>query len=266
MTRLSNTAAVVLAVIIVLACCLLGGCNSEQAHESVVVSGTFDAEISATDKQPQNSAQKTVQEPELSIDTYEDIDGRTVFSLDTDDFTDSYNYTFKKLYGSSYLKPFDQWMQLEGYSPHRKYPSMLHRFSSNESIWTQPVMTFYKPEDTNDIYEIELTFDDHGFQQSQYDEFEQMSKAMLTTLIPTKSIDDINALYMTLYKQSDNNSWGIYDSETDTPRLDPDAVYCYENIGFYGYYGAGTINICIIPVTGDVRTALAQKGVNIISI
>ena len=40
-------------------------------------------------------------------------------------------------------------------------------------------------------------------------------------------------------------------------------IYCYNGIGFYGYYGAGTANICMIPVTQEFLLQLEKESIEI---
>lgn len=48
---------------------------------------------------------------------------------------------------------------------------------------------------------------------------------------------------------------------TERPLLN--MIYYYNGIGLYGYYGAGTANICIIPMTQETLIQFEQEGIEI---
>ena len=124
-------------------------------------------------------------------------------------------------------------------------------------------MSIYTPDNNNYIYEIELTFDDHGYQESLYEEFKRICFYSLKVFLPELSDTEINSLYKELYLQTNNNFWGDYYTYGDTERPMLTTIYYYNGIGFYGYYGAGTANICMIPVTQESLLQFEKEGVEI---
>ena len=79
---------------------------------------------------------------------------------------------------------------------------------------------------------------------------------MIPNLSETESAD----LFDTLYAQSETNFFGDHYLYGDTERPALDAVIRCGNVGFYCFYGAGNVEICIIPLTPSALKALQDAG------
>lgn len=197
----------------------------------------------------------------LSIETDENV-----FLFSPDDFISSYNSLHQQKYGSSYLPPSAQWLRLSTRAPYFDYDSDHHRFSEDGNVWSMPTISIYTPaNDDKSIYVIELSFDDHGFQEQFFKKFEEICFYSLKTVLPERDDSSITALYTELYSMIKENNFGDYLTYADIEKPKLSAVYYYGQVGFFGYYGAGTANICIIPMTNKVAEALKYDGVELIS-
>ena len=63
-------------------------------------------------------------------------------------------------------------------------------------------------------------------------------------------------LFDTLYAQSEFNFFGDHYLYGDPERPALDAVIRYGNVGFYCFYGAGNVELCIIPLTQSALKTL----------
>lgn len=202
----------------------------------------------------------------FSTEAVENEKGETVFSASIRDFIWNFNSIYAQVYEEYYLTSPSNWTPLHDKSPCFEYNCVHYIFSADEQIASMPTITIYAPEDGKNIYEIKLTFDDHGYQESLYKEFENICFFVLKTVIPELSNADIIDLYEKLYYQAKENFWGDYYPYGGAKRPSLNIVYQYDTVGFYGYYGAGTANICIIPITRENMVQFKQEGTEIIEI
>lgn len=192
--------------------------------------------------------------------------GETVFSTSINDFIRGFNCVYKKMYSEDYLTPSLNWIHIHGKSPCLEYDSIHYIFSADKQIASMPRISIYTPENKDGIYEIELTFDDHGYQESLYKEFKKICLCSLKIALPELENSDIIDLYENLYLQAKENFWGDYYADSGAERPSLNIIYQYSTVGFYGYYGAGTANICIIPLSQENIVQFIQEGVEIIEI
>ena len=164
---------------------------------------------------------------------------------------------------TNYLSPSATWLAFFDMTPYFETDSIHHRFSEDEQMGSMPTVSIYTPENSDCIYEIELTFDDHGYQESLYEKFEEICLYSLQVILPALSKNEIDSLYKNLYAQTDDNFWGDYYTYGGTERPLLNMIYYYNGIGLYGYYGAGTANICIIPMTQETLIQFEQEGIEI---
>lgn len=199
-------------------------------------------------------------------ETEENANGEVTFSASLRDFTESFNSVYRQIYAEDYLTAAENWIQLSALSPCFEYESAQNRFSADKRIASMPTISIFTPENGEGIYEIRLTFDDHGYQDALYEKFESICFCSLKTVLPEKSNADISGLYDELYTQTNETFWGDYYAGEDAERPVINRVYQYGSVGFYGYYGLGTANICIIPLSPEVSARLAQAGTEIAAV
>lgn len=237
--------------------------GDEQYDEQFLLffDGTVDSEILSQKTEP--SIEKQQSPVILDMDVLENGDGQAIFSISIDDFITSYNSFYRPVHAVNYLSPSENWVALFDVTPYFEIDSIHHRFSEDEQMESMPTVSIYTPENSDCIYEIELTFDDHGYQESLYEKFEEICFNSLQVVLPVLSKNEINLLYKELYAQTDCNFWGDYYTYTRTERPLLNMVYYYNGIGLYGYYGAGTANICIIPMTQKTLIQFEQEGIEI---
>lgn len=202
----------------------------------------------------------------FSTQTAENKKGETVFTAFINDFISSFNRIYQQMYAEDYLPPISSWTRLLEQSPCFEYDSVHYRFSADEQTWSMPTISIYTSKNEDGIYEIKLTFDEHGDQEPLYTQFEKMCFCSLKTILPEQSNADIRDLYEKLYIQTEENFWGDYPSDDGTERPAINKIYQYDTVGLYGYYGAGTANLCVIPLTQKAIAWFKQEGVEMVEI
>ena len=123
-----------------------------------------------------------------------------------------------------------------------------------------PTISVYAP-DNDEIYEIRMVFDHHGYQDRFHKLFKELCICMEKMMMPELSMSEADTLFVTLYAQSDDNFFGDHSAFDDPERPKLNAVYQYKNIGMYCFYGAGTIEICFVPLTARSIVFLEGNGI-----
>jgi hypothetical protein len=123
-----------------------------------------------------------------------------------------------------------------------------------------PTISIYAP-DNDEIYEIRMVFDDHGYQDRFHELFRELCICMEKMMMPELSMAEAETLFETLYAQSDDNFFGDHSAFDDPERPALNAVYQYKNIGMYCFYGSGNIEICFVPLTARSIGFLEENGI-----
>ena len=249
-------------------------CGEEQGDElyALYFDGTVTAGVVCEQNPVQesrklwNKAPISVENINFSTAPIENEKGETIFSSSISDFILSFNSIYEQMYAEDYLTSSSNWMRLIDESPCFEHDSVHYIFSADERIGSMPTISIYTPENNDGIYEIKLTFDDHGYQESLYEEFEEICLCSLKTALPELSNAHIIDLHEKLYSLTKENFWGGYNTYGGGERPALNAIYQYSTVGLYGYYGAGTANICVIPLTQETIAQFQQQGVEVIEI
>ena len=122
-----------------------------------------------------------------------------------------------------------------------------------------PTISVYAP-NNDEIYEIRMVFDDHGYQDRFHELFRELCICMEKMLMPELSMAEAETLFETLYAQSDDNFFGDHSAFDDPQRPPLNAVYQDKNIGMYCFYGSGNIEICFVPLTARSIVFLEENG------
>lgn len=199
----------------------------------------------------------------LNIEAIENSNHESIFSVPIEDFISSYNSLYQQEHHTHYLTSSSEWTQGYEKTPYYQYNSVCYLFSADKQVWSMPTISIYTPKDGNGIYEIKLTFDDHSYRESFYEAFKNMCFYSLKVFLPKLSTSEIDSLYENLYTQTNENFFDEYDTVHNIKKDPFHIIYTYGGIGFYGYYGAGTANICIIPITDKNRKNLEKKEIQI---
>ena len=202
----------------------------------------------------------------LEIRAVENGEQRAVLSLSLDDFIGAYNGVYRETHDTDYLAPASEWTALNDVTRLWEYPCVCHSFSADQQIYSMPKVLVYTPEESDEIYEIELVFDDHSFQEAFYEEYQRICHNALKALLPDLSEMEISALYDTLYAQTGELFLGDYYVDPDGSKPMPDKIYRCGEVGLYGYYGSGTADICVIPLTDATTAQITQNGTKLVSV
>ena len=188
--------------------------------------------------------------------------GESVFAIPIEDFIDCYNSVYRQTHETGYLNSTssDNWYCWSELSPCFGYESVRYTFSADKTIWPMPTISIYAP-NNDEIYEIRMVFDDHGYQDRFHELFRELCSCMEKMLMPELSMAEAETLFETLYAQSDGNFYGDHSAFDDPERPALNAVYQYENIGMYCFYGSGNIEISFVPLTARSIGFLEENGI-----
>lgn len=131
-----------------------------------------------------------------------------------------------------------------------------------DASWSQPTITVYVPTNGDYIQEITVNFDEHGYSESFYAEFEELCFYTLKVLFPDMPDKEIIALYEEANHLGNMN---VFLNENGYKKgCVPCVLYHKDGIGIYPYFAIGEwVHLCIIPVTQEIIDDYAQKGVEI---
>ena len=216
-----------------------------------------------TDETEQTEAQPEVEIQKLDISVIENRENELVFDISMDDFIESYNSLYFRDKGREYLLPKSEWRKFTyDDAIHSDHETSLLEFTVDERIWSQPTITVYVPTNGDYIQEITVNFDEHGYSESFYAEFEELCFYTLKLFFPDMPDKEIIALYeeanhlgnMNVFLNEDGYKTGCV----------PCVLYHKDGIGIYPYFAIGEwVHLCIIPVTQEIIDDYAQKGVEI---
>lgn len=203
-----------------------------------------------------------IEMPTLSELVTEDENARSVFAVSTEELIERYNSVYRQRNGFDCLDPKnpDNWYHYSELSPCLGYGSVRHQFTADKTVWPMPTLSIYTPEDENEIFEIRMTFDDHGYQERFRVLFKELCICMEKTLLPGLSEEEADTLFENLYARSYENFFGIHAAFDDPERPPLDGVYQCGNIGAYSFYGAGNIEICFVPLTENAAVFLRDNN------
>jgi hypothetical protein len=188
--------------------------------------------------------------------------GESVFAIPIENFIDCYNRVYLQTHETGYLNSTnsENWYCCDELSPCFGYASVRYKFSADKTVWPMPTISVYAP-DNDEIYEIRMVFDDHGYQDRFHELFRELCICMEKMMMPELSMAEAETLFETLYAQSNDNFFGDHSAFDDPERPLLNAVYQYKNIGMYCFYGSGNIEICFVPLTAHAVGFLEENGI-----
>ena len=238
--------------------------GEEQFDEQILLyyDGTTQRQSLTIETEP-TMTQPEVEIHQLDISVVENRENELVFDISMDDFIESYNSLFLQDKGREYLLPKSEWRKFTyDDAIHSDYETSLFEFTVDERIWSQPTITVYVPTNGDYIQEITVNFDEHGYSESFYAEFEELCFYTLKVLFPDMPDKEIIALYEEANHLGNMN---VFLNENGYKKgCVPCVLYHKDGIGIYPYFAIGEwVHLCIIPVTQEIVDDYAQKGVEI---
>lgn len=201
-------------------------------------------------------------EIDISACVTENENGESVFAVPVADFIDCYNGVYRQTHDADYLNSIrsENWHSFPDHSTCFGYDSVRYKFSEDNTVWSMPTISLYAA-DNDEIYEVRMTLDHHGYQDNLFEIFKENSICMEKTLMQQLSEQEAETLFEILYDQSEFNFFGDHAAYGDPKRPQLNAVYQNGNIGMYCFYGSGNIEICFIPLTSGTIGLLRNKGI-----
>lgn len=177
--------------------------------------------------------------PEITVS--ENEAGEAVFILNTADFVQAFNRYYRLNHDADYLSDLDGWDRISGDRDCRRFAADIEQSTRSELL-------MYLSDD-GEISEIVLSFDHHGYRQEAFNEYREMCLCALQCFLPGTDLNYVNRLFDTLYAEALDNS----PQRTAT-------LYRFGGLGLYGYYGIGTVNIALVPLTESAVEAFVSDG------
>lgn len=246
-------AAVCAALMITLALCGCGADKSaapaaETPAAPFVTPGSSEAAVPAASAAPEPAPETPA---ELSVSVL-DSGGGAAFSFTAPEL-------IAAMAGRSGLLPdADEWTQLGGGALSAGDCTRLRTLLGPAQSASE-VSIFSLPD--GGVAELRLTFDDHGYLERVHTLFGEVCVQLFQTLIPELGEDGALALYDSLYALASGSYIGPPPAGAGLELLK--TVLRYGDIGLSGYYGAGTVNIVILPLTDGMLGTLEAKGVEV---
>ncbi len=256
-----------LEVFVVLIFCFSGCSNSKNVSE---VSENLQQESKQTNCQTSKTPnvgyenreqfeQKNITKFDVKIK--ENQNKELVFSISIDDYINAYNSYYFKDNKTNYLLSSSKW-QIENLntSVSSDYATKKYYFTEDKTLLTLPTITVYTPNGQNDIQEITLNFDWHGWTSQMYNKYETMCFYTLKVFFPELDDEQIKKLYSKINDLGYENVFTV-DKQYSKDSV-PCAIFYKNNIGLYPYFAMGSWQyFCIVPITSDYIDELEQKGV-----
>ena len=204
---------------------------------------------------------------DFSSSVLQDESADAEFSVSADEFVSDFNAVYRMDHSADYFTPMSDGNWTRGNEPSLCFghEAVSFRFSEDPELFPAPTVSLYAPDDGSRIYEIRLTFDDHAYQDTFFEEYRELCFCAEKLMIPNLTDTQAAKLFETLCAQSECNFFGDHYVYGDPERPALDSVYKYKNIGFYCFYGSGNIEICIIPLNPTAVKTLSENGTVILN-
>lgn len=220
-----------------------------------------------TPAEPQPGPTETIETtvPDLSELVCENAAGESVFAVTAEDYVRFLNAVYRQTHGKDLLTSpdTDAWERWREQTPRFGYDAVRNRFSEDPAVWPMPTLSLYTSGE-DEIYEIRLTFDHHGYQKSLYEKFAELSRCALRLSCPELSEEELGAFFEELYDSAEENFFGDHHAYGDPERSPLTEMTRYERIGVYSFYGSGTVEICFCPLTENALERLEEEGTELI--
>lgn len=212
-----------------------------------------DSASSAEPSAPVSSAKSELEassDPlDLSVTT--DGEGQAAFAFTVKQLAARCNYAAKESSLSLRLTDPDGWDKLTETAPLSTKALTCVCYCADSTIWSLPTLTVFTS--GGGVEAIALNLDDHGYQESIREEFEDISRTVIVAVLGLND-SQVSKVYSALYSSAENDYFG-----TKTCIV-PKQMYRSGQVGLYGYFGAGSANICIVPLTDEAAADLAANG------
>lgn len=205
--------------------------------------------------------------PDYTSLVFENENGVSAFALTPDQFVTHYNDFWLLGHAQPYLTApdTDGWIRWPEPSPRFGFASELYWYSQVRTIRSLPTVSVYASENGDSLYEIRMTFDDHGFRENLYQEYKDLCVCLIRTACPAQTESGACRLFDALYSAADRNFFGDHMSFGDPYRPELTELFRLDRIGFYSFYGSGNIEICMIPLTETGLCTLQAGGTEILA-
>ena len=208
--------------------------------------------------QPTQSAAPTIKPTRAPIELRQE-DGVAAFSLTAADFIVRFNEQWKAAGGEGKLTDTGTWETRSDDAAQLPEGMTCILARLDEENVLSPVMALYLSE-VGDVCQIEVMFDDHGFQETLYEDFGRMCRCASAVFLQNADEGTLWALTQWCEETAAETYFGSQIGFFDAQRPQIAHAAAMGDAIVYGYFGAGTLNFCIVPAMQSVRDALTGEG------
>ena len=112
---------------------------------------------------------------ELDIGVTEIAHNELAFTITLDEFISSFNSYYFQHHNKAYFEKVSKWQKhSNGHELFLSSEVTGYSFTQDPQIWSLPRVSVYFPSGSDYIQQIVLTFDDHGYQASMYELYQEI--------------------------------------------------------------------------------------------
>ena len=203
------------------------------------------------------------EEKTVSHDVITHRENELVFSLSMDDFISSFNGFYWQDHAARLLPPRENWgAERNRTSIHCDYETVCYMFSRDERVHSLPSLAVFAPPDEDLIQQITVDFDDHGYDQGMFEEYETMCAYVLRVFFPELPEQTLGKLIKTLNDYAYDHI--LPNEEAYTHGSIPQVLYHRNGVGIYPFFAVGQcVHFCVIPVTDATLAAFRAQGTDV---
>ena len=206
----------------------------------------------------QITVQPTIKSTRAPIELLQ-TDGAAAFSLTAADFVLRFNEQWKAAGGEGKLAETETWETRSDDAAQLPAGMTCIAARLDEENVLSLAMALYLSKEGN-VCQVAIMFDDHGFQETLYEDFERMCRCASAVFLQDADEETLRSLSAWCEESAADTYFGAQIGFFDAQRPKIAHAAAMGDAVFYGYFGAGTLNICIVPAAQNVLDCLTNEG------
>ena len=186
-------------------------------------------------------------------------DDVAAFSLTAADFVLRFNEQWKAAGSEGKLAETETWETRSDDAAQLPAGMTCIAAQLDEENVLSPVVALFLSKEGN-VCQVEIMFDDHGFQETLYEDFERMCRCASAVFLQDADEETLQKLNIWCEETAAETHFGAQVGFFDAQRPKIAHAAAMGDVVFFGYFGAGTLNFCIVPAMQSVRDTLTDEG------
>ena len=246
----------VLAVIIIIVLLLSVGCSSGHEEESF-----SDSKPAVNEQEAEEKAEQSLEMPPIEVQRNEEND--LVIEEAFDAILHRWNDVCAAEKLTEAVLPKAQSFQtyVTEQAVHSDHRTRNYVYAPGDDQF-YPIVHFYVSEESGELLEIELSYNEHDYRENTWEIHKEMCLAALSIVMPDVDRQNLEGLCQKVFDQGVEN---MFPFEQDYGHGAVPKVLNYHNdIGVYPYFATGgRSHFCVIPVDEAVLKSLEKSGTKI---